>query len=46
MNSRIIREDQLKRFESELEQAERSPATIEKYLRDVGAFAAWLAGRR
>ena len=44
MNSRIIREDQLKRFESELEQAERSPATIEKYLRDVGAFAAWLAG--
>ena len=45
MNSRIIREDQLKRFESELEQAERSPATIEKYLRDVGALAAWLGGR-
>lgn len=28
-----------------LRREERSPGTVEKYLRDVRAFAAWLEGR-
>ena len=32
-------------FARHLRQAERSPGTIENYLRHVRAFAAWLAGR-
>lgn len=32
-------------YGGKLRQEERSAATVEKYLRDVRAFAAWLAGR-
>ena len=36
---------QLTAFEGYLRAEEREPGTIEKYLRDVRAFAAWLDGR-
>ena len=32
-------------FQRHLLKAERSPGTVEKYLRDVRAFSTWLAGR-
>ncbi|MDO4282001.1 MAG: tyrosine-type recombinase/integrase [Peptococcaceae bacterium] len=32
-------------FRSHLQEEERSPGTIDKYLRDLRAFARWLAGR-
>ena len=35
----------LDRYRDHLIQEERAPATVEKYLRDAGAFAAWLEGR-
>ena len=35
----------LDRYRDHLLQEERAPATVEKYLRDAGAFAAWLEGR-
>ena len=35
----------LHRYRDHLIQEERAPATVEKYLRDAGAFAAWLEGR-
>ena len=35
----------LDRYLDHLLQEERAPATVEKYLRDAGAFAAWLEGR-
>lgn len=35
----------LQRFSAYLRQNEKSPATIEKYLRDVRAFLRWLDGR-
>ncbi|MFR8012619.1 MAG: tyrosine-type recombinase/integrase [Clostridia bacterium] len=35
----------LTRFRRELVRQERSAATVEKYLRDVGQFGAWLQGR-
>jgi len=41
MNSSITIE-RLTAFEDHLREEEREPATIEKYLRDVRAFAAWL----
>ena len=43
-NDRITGE-RIAAFARMLRQAERSPGTIEKYLRDVGALAAWLGGR-
>ena len=36
----------LDRLVRELEREERSPATIEKYRREAGAFLRWLEGRR
>ena len=36
---------QLQDFRVHLHQEERSPGTIEKYLRDISSFAAWLDGR-
>ena len=44
MNDRFIEHSQLLRLESALRREERSPGTIEKYLRDVRAFLAWLGG--
>lgn len=35
----------ISRYEEHLMQEEKAPATIEKYLRDVRSFAAWLSGR-
>ena len=43
-NDRITGE-RIAAFARMLRQAERSPGTIEKYLRDVGALAVWLGGR-
>lgn len=37
--------NELQAFEAHLRQNEKSPATIEKYLRDVRAFLRWLDGR-
>ena len=45
MNGKQITTQQLTTFARHLRQAERSPGTIENYLRHVRAFAAWLAGR-
>lgn len=42
---RHIGSEQLTAFEQHLRLEERAPGTIEKYLRDVRAFAAWLEGR-
>lgn len=36
---------QIAAFYAYLREEERAPGTIEKYLRDVGAFSAWLEGR-
>lgn len=41
----IFTEEQMQGFRAHLRLEERAPATIEKYLRDVRAFAAWLGGR-
>ena len=45
MTENRITAGQLTDFGNHLRQAERSPGTIENYLRHVRAFAAWLAGR-
>ena len=45
MNGKQITTQQLTTFARHLRQAERSPGTVENYLRHVRAFAAWLAGR-
>ena len=37
--------DQMGAFVCQLREEERSAGTVEKYQRDVGAFAAWLAER-
>ena len=44
MNHRVITRQALCEFARYLYSEERNGSTIEKYLRDVGAFAAWLAG--
>ena len=36
---------QIQAYTRHLQLEERSPATVEKYLRDVRAFALWLNGR-
>jgi len=43
--NKYISEEWLAAFEHHLRLEEREPATIEKYLRDVRAFAAWLEER-
>ena len=45
MNERYLSDEQIRAFAAYLRAEERSGGTIEKYLRDVRAFAAWL-GRR
>ena len=41
-----LRRDQIREFETMLRTEERTAATIEKYLRDIRGFAAWLEGRQ
>ena len=45
MPERSISGDRLAAYAAHLRAEEASPGTIEKYLRDVGALAAWLGGR-
>lgn len=45
MNERYITAETITAFSVYLRREERSPGTIEKYLRDVRAFAVWLDGR-
>ena len=45
MNERTISNNQLTAYRNHLLQEEHAAATVEKYLRDTGSFAAWLAGR-
>ena len=45
MERRIVTEGQLSAFRGYLREEEREKATIEKYLRDIRAFAAWAGGR-
>ncbi len=45
MKKRILTPERLVAYGRYLCAEERAPATVEKYLRDVGAFAAWLDGR-
>lgn len=42
---RIISAEKREKFSGYLKSEERTPGTIEKYLRDVRSFAAWLDGR-
>ena len=43
MENRTITENRLCAFAAFLQKEEKSPATVEKYLREVQCFAAWLA---
>ena len=45
MKNCILTAAQIARYARALRTEERAPATIEKYLRDVRSFAAWLEGR-
>lgn len=45
MNEHTLTAERIAAFERYLRGEERAPGTIEKYLRDVRAFAAWLDGR-
>ena len=45
MNQRQITSSQIAAFAAALRQCERSRGTIEKYTRDIRAFAAWLGGQ-
>ena len=45
MSSRILTIDRINTYAGFLREEERAPATAEKYLRDIRAFAAWLGGR-
>ena len=45
MNGKQITTQQLTTFARHLRQAERSPGTVENYLRHVRAFAAWLGDK-
>lgn len=45
MERRTITNDTIQNFHQRLTAQERGSATIEKYIRDVVQFAAWLAGR-
>ena len=40
-----ITKEQIEGFRIYLTQSERSDATVEKYMRDLFAFSAWLGGR-
>ena len=45
MNKRTISPEQIAAYARRLRAEERAPGTVEKYLRDIRAFAAWLDGR-
>jgi len=45
MKNRIILPSHITSFTRMLREEERAPATIEKYLRDIQGFTAWLDGR-
>lgn len=45
MDNRTLTAAQLAAYAGALREEERAPATVDKYLRDVRAFAAWLQGR-
>ena len=45
MNERQLTQDHLAAYSRHLHAEERSPGTIEKYLRDAAAFLHWLAGQ-
>lgn len=45
MAERKLNREQIQDFAHYLKSEERAPGTIEKYLRDVNVFAAWLDGR-
>lgn len=45
MNEHRLTPERLRDFGAYLRAEERSAGTVEKYLRDAGAFAAWLEGR-
>ena len=45
MDARILTKDRLHEFARWLQREERSPGTIEKYIRDVAGFADWAHGR-
>ena len=45
MKKTDVTTEQIAFFERYLRQEERSAATIEKYLREIGKFSMWLGGR-
>ncbi len=45
MENHVLTQEQVAAYQLWLRQEERSAATVEKYLRDVRRFAAWLNGR-
>ena len=45
MDERLLTMDQLEDFLRQLRREERARGTVEKYRRDLSAFAAWLEGR-
>ncbi len=45
MQNHILTDRQIAAFQQHLKSEEREQSTIEKYLRDLRLFAAWLAGR-
>ena len=45
MDARILTEERLRKFAAWLRREERSPGTVEKYVRDVNGFADWMQGR-
>ena len=45
MQEQPIRTEHIERFARQMRQEERSPGTVEKYLRDVRALERWLNGR-
>ena len=44
MSTRQLTQDRLASYAGHLRSEERSPSTVEKYTRDIEAFANWLAG--
>lgn len=45
MENRLLTAERIEAFGRYLREGERSGGTVEKYLRDVGAFSSWLGGR-